>query len=105
MDRNRVTGVEVGRNGQVLNILCRWTRHEYKTMKEAALTENVGEQVLGKRLEFNLVKIGLWMTTRILREDISCGRSVSRSGRGSGLETEMWDIHFHAYTKFLKGPT
>lgn len=47
MDRKRVTGVEVGRNGQVLNILCRWTRHESKTMKEAALTENVGRTGFG----------------------------------------------------------
>lgn len=70
---------------------------------EAALT--VGQQVLRKRPEFGLVKTGLQMTTDILREEISCGQSVSRSGRGSGLETEMWDIHFHAYPKFLKGPT
>ena len=67
---------------------------------EVAFSENVW----GKNQEFNFAKITLNIS-RYPGGDYHVGSQSTGQERGSGLETEIGNIYFHAHHKFLTGPT
>lgn len=124
VDRIRVTAwrwKEMVRFWIYFERICWWAGHGYKTKRdwrttskllvwattrmEVAFTErNLGRRdFLGGKQEFNLAETTLKISLDI-QEAISCRQSAGQ-GRGSGLETEIWDIRFPAYPSiFLTEP-
>lgn len=58
---------------------------------------------MGKNQEFNFAKITLSISR--YPGDYRVGSQSTGQERGSGLEIEIGNIHFHAHHKFLTGPT